>query len=61
MTSMEDAVAQLNAATDEIAADLERLRGEVEGSDAAAAEQLTPIIERLRSLGADPANPVPPE
>jgi outer membrane murein-binding lipoprotein Lpp len=59
MTRMEDAVQQLNAATDEVAADLERLRTEVQGSDAAAADRLTPIIERLRSLGQDPQNPVP--
>lgn len=59
MTQMDDAVAQLNQATDEIASDLERLRGEVAGGDTAAAERLGPIIDRLRSLGADPENPVP--
>lgn len=59
MGKMEDAVQQLNEATDEIAADLERLRGDVANGDTSAAEKLTPLIERLRSLGQDPTNPVP--
>lgn len=59
MGKMEDAVAQLDEATNEIAADLERLRTDVANGDATAAEKLTPLIERLRSLGQDPTNPVP--
>lgn len=43
----------------EIASDLERLRNDVANGDTTAAEKLTPLIERLRTLGQDPENPVP--
>jgi prefoldin subunit 5 len=60
VTAVDDAVQQLNEATDEIARDLEALREEIQAGDTAAAEKLTPIIGRLQALGQDPANPVPP-
>jgi hypothetical protein len=59
MTTVDEVVQQLNDATDEIARDLEGLRGQITDGDAAAAEKLTPIISRLQVLGQDPQNPVP--
>jgi phage host-nuclease inhibitor protein Gam len=60
MSAVDDVVRQLNEATNDVADDVERLRAEVQGSDAATAEKFTPIIERLRALAVDPENPVPP-
>lgn len=60
MSRVDDVIADLNTATDEIANDLEELRSQVSGLDATTAEKFTPLVERLRGLGADPANPVPP-
>ena len=59
MSQVDDAVAELNAATNDVADDLERLRTEVTGLDSATADKLTPLVERLRALAADPENPVP--
>lgn len=60
MSRVDDVIADLNTATDEIAADLEALREQVSNVDAVTAEKFTPLVERLRALGADPENPVPP-
>lgn len=60
MSRVDDVIADLNTATDEIANDLEELRSQVSNLDATTAEKFTPLVERLRTLGADPANPVPP-
>jgi len=60
MTRVDDVISDLNDATDEIANDLESLREQVSGLDATTAEKFTPLVERLRALGADPQNPVPP-
>lgn len=59
MSRVDDVIADLNTATDEIAADLEALRAQVSNVDAVTAERFTPLVERLRALGADPENPVP--
>jgi hypothetical protein len=58
-------VSQIDAATNEIAADLTALRDQIAGGvDAATAEEiragLQTQVERLTALGQDPANPVPP-
>jgi len=60
MTRVDDVIRDLNTATDEIAADLEALRAQVSNVDAVTAEKFQPLISRLRDLGADPENPVPP-
>ena len=60
MSRVDDVIADLNTATDEIASDLEALRTEVGNLDSATADKLTPLVDRLRALGADPENPVPP-
>lgn len=60
LNKMDELLQRLNAATNEIAADLERLRGQL--GDVLTPEQkaaLTAQIERLEQLGVDPANPVP--
>jgi uncharacterized coiled-coil protein SlyX len=59
VTATDDAVTQLNDATNDIATELDELRGQVAGLDQATADKLTPIVERLRGLAADPQNPVP--
>jgi uncharacterized coiled-coil protein SlyX len=61
MSAVDDVIADINTATDEIANDLEALRSQVSGLDAVTAEKFGPIVERLRALGADPENPVPPQ
>ena len=60
MSRVDDVIRDLNTATDEIASDLEALRAQVSNVDAVTADKFTPIVERLRALGADPENPVPP-
>lgn len=60
MSQVDDVVAELNTATNDIATELEDLRSQVSGLDAVTAEKFTPIVERLRALAADPSNPVPP-
>lgn len=61
MSQVDDVLAELNAATNDIAEDLERLREEVANSDASTAEKFVPLVERLRALAVDPENPVPAE
>jgi hypothetical protein len=59
MATTDELVARFAAATDEIASDLEALRGEVALLDAGVAAKFEPLVARLEGLGADPANPVP--
>lgn len=59
MSRVDDVIADLNTATDEIANDLDALRQQVSGLDAVTAEKFQPLVDRLRALGADPENPVP--
>lgn len=59
MSQVDDAIAELNTATNDVAEDLERLRDEVAAFDAGTAEKIQPIVDRLRSLAVDPENPVP--
>lgn len=55
-------IQELDAATNEIASDLERLRGEVAAGTVSAdsVTALDGMVARLKALGADPENPVPP-
>jgi uncharacterized coiled-coil protein SlyX len=59
MSAVDDIIADLNTATDEIANDLDALREQVSGLDAVTAEKFQPLVDRLRALGQDPQNPVP--
>jgi Asp-tRNA(Asn)/Glu-tRNA(Gln) amidotransferase C subunit len=59
VSQVDDVLTALNSATNDVAEDLERLRGEVAGLDAATAEKFAPLVERLRELAVDPENPVP--
>jgi septal ring factor EnvC (AmiA/AmiB activator) len=59
MAAFADELAALDAATNDIAAELESLRDQIASADANAAAQLDPLVQRLRSLASDPSNPVP--
>lgn len=60
MSAVDDVLAQLDTATNEIATDLARLRDEVAGDDSATAAKFQPLLDRLTQLAQDPENPVPP-
>lgn len=53
------ALDDLNNATNEVAAELDELRGQIGATDAALADRIGAAANRLRSLAADPENPVP--
>ena len=59
MAATDDLVVRLDAATNELAADLAALRDEVAGLDAGVAAKFEPLVSRLEALGQDPTNPVP--
>jgi hypothetical protein len=59
MAAFADELAALDAATNDIATELESLRDQIAASDANAAAQLDPLVQRLRSLASNPDNPVP--
>lgn len=59
VTATDDLAARLNAATNELASDLQALRDEVAGLDAGVAAKFEPLVSRLEAMGADPADPVP--
>jgi hypothetical protein len=60
MALTDEALADLDAATNEVAAELEELRDLLSGADQALAGRITAAATRLRGLAADPENPVPP-
>lgn len=60
MTAAQDALADLDLATNEVAAELDDLRGQIATTDAALADRIGAAASRLRTLAADPTNPVPP-
>lgn len=57
MSDVSDAIAELNAETDNLAS---RIDGLIENVDDATAAELRLVSARLKGLAADPANPVPP-
>lgn len=59
MALTDQALADLDAATNEVAAELDELRDLVAGNDAAVADRISAAATRLRGLAADPENPVP--
>lgn len=60
MALTDQALADLDAATNEVADDLDRLRDQVANFDQALADQIGSRTARLRELAVDPENPVPP-
>ena len=60
MSKAEDALVELDAATNEVAAELEAALASGAINDSAIAEKITAAATRLRGLAADPENPVPP-
>jgi uncharacterized coiled-coil protein SlyX len=60
MALTDQALADLDAATNEVAAELEDLRDLLTGADQAVADRITAAAGRLRGLAADPEQPVPP-
>ena len=59
MATVEDVLAQLDSATNDLATKLQELQTEVANFDSATADKFTPIVQRLQTLAADPGNPVP--
>jgi septal ring factor EnvC (AmiA/AmiB activator) len=59
MSLSETALADLDQATNEVADELDQLRNEIAGTDAALADRISAAADRLRGLAADPTNPVP--
>jgi uncharacterized coiled-coil protein SlyX len=60
VTQIDDVIAELNDATNQIAEELDALRGDVANVDTVTAQKFQPLVDRLRQLAADPSNPVPP-
>lgn len=60
MSLSETALEDLNDATNEVAAELVEIRGEIAATDTALAGRIGSAANRLRGLAADPNNPVPP-
>lgn len=60
MALTDQALADLDAATNEVAAELDDLKAQLSGADQAVADRITAAATRLRGLAADPDNPVPP-
>jgi len=58
MRQTEEAIAAINTETDNLAVRIEQVMA---NADQATADQLGPIATRLRSIAADPADPVPGE
>jgi len=58
MRQTEEAIAAINTETDNLAARIETV---MVNADQATADKLGPIATRLRSIAADPADPVPGE
>lgn len=61
MALTDEALADLDDATNEVAGELEALAARVEQLDGDVAAQIRVRATRLRGLAADPENPVPDE
>lgn len=59
MTASETALQALDAATNEVADELDELRDLIASTDASTAARIQAAADRLRSLAQDPTNPVP--
>jgi hypothetical protein len=61
MGKTDDALRDLDVATNEVAAEIDELRASIANYDSATAERLDAVSARLRGLASDPENPVPDE
>jgi chromosome segregation ATPase len=59
MSQTDDAVAELNTATNDLAARIDAILANEASLDANTASELRAVRDRLQGLAADPANPVP--
>ena len=59
MALSDQALADLDAATNEVAAELDEVRAQLTNADQAVADRVTAAAARLRGLASDPQNPVP--
>lgn len=59
MSKIDEAFADLDVATTEVADELDELHGRLVALDADLAQRLHEKADRLRSLASDPENPVP--
>jgi hypothetical protein len=59
MSLTNDALVELDDATNEVAGELEALVAQVAGMDGDTAARINAAATRLRGLAADPENPVP--
>jgi chromosome segregation ATPase len=59
MSQTDDAVAELNTATNDLAARIDAILSNEASLDANTASELRAVRDRLQGLAADPANPVP--
>lgn len=57
VSAVDDALAEVDQATNDIAAELEDLASQLKGKDQAVAEQIKARAARLRQVGADANNP----
>jgi uncharacterized coiled-coil protein SlyX len=60
VAKIDTVIAQINDATNAVAAKLKRIQEQLEAGDMSAIAQLQPIADHLTAMGADPDNPVPP-
>lgn len=60
MSQLSDALVELDEATNAVAARLEALANQLDEFDLNASNAVRAEATRLRSLAADPENPVPP-
>lgn len=60
MALTDQALADLDAATNEVADELDALKNQLSEVDGTVADRITAAAARLRGLAADPDNPVPP-
>jgi septal ring factor EnvC (AmiA/AmiB activator) len=60
MSQTDDAITELNTATNDLAARIDVILSNEASLDANTATELRAVRDRLQGLAADPANPVPP-
>lgn len=60
MSDTQDAIVELNTATNDLAARIDVILSNEANLDANTASELRAVRDRLQGLAADPANPVPP-
>lgn len=59
MSATDDMIAALNQETDDLATRVQGIIDRISATDTTTAAELQPIVDRLHTIGQDPANPVP--